>query len=510
MTLRARLLSLTLSMVAIVAVTLIALDLNSLAGTSLDVAIGSSEMAARQIQSVVRRKVTNTTPLSSMTLSQTKALWMRAVAADRDLAALLEGTMAQSSSIVEINIAGEDSIVLAASNPRRRGPPMTSRQDLHDLRDASPLGRITAIWKGRDDYETRLPLGIGDQAAPLFTIQILVAPALLRDAMLAPLRNMAAASGIALLLAFFLAYWSARVALRPLARISHLIDDIAGGRIPDSNARKADEARELVIIESKLNLLGERFRGATKDLEGALARLDAGTRRHIEDQLALARRLTAINSLTSRVAHEIKNPLNSIALRLEVLRGRVSEEAPDTDPEFAILSEEVVRLDRVVRTFLDFNRPVELRLAEIDLRELMRETLQFLVPEAAQRGIDIVFEGSEEPLAVRADSDLLRQALLNISVNAIEAMEKGGKLRLGLERHGDTCVLHIADTGTGIPREQLDKIFQLYFTTKPKGSGIGLAMTFRAVQLHGGTIEVESVQGKGTTFFVKLPLAGVS
>src|SRR5207302_1297664 len=197
-----------------------------------------------------------------------------------DLASLLEGTMAQSSSIVEINIAGEDSIVLAASNPRRRHTPMVSRQDLHELRDDTPLGRIAAIWNGREDYETRLTLGITGQTAPLFTIQILVAPALLRAAILPALRNMAAASGLALLLAFFLAYWSARIALRPLARIGHLIDDIAGGRVPE--ARRADEARELAVIESKLSLLGEKFRGATKDLEGALERLDAGTRRHIE------------------------------------------------------------------------------------------------------------------------------------------------------------------------------------------------------------------------------------
>ncbi|MDQ1474119.1 MAG: hypothetical protein QOJ99_5599 [Bryobacterales bacterium] len=509
MTLRARLLSLTLSMVAIVALTLIALNLNSLAGTSLDVAIGSSEMAARQIHSVVVRKLASTTP-GSLTLAETKALWTRAVAEDGDLAALLEGTMAQSSSIVEINIAGEDSIVLAASNPQRRKTPMVSRQDLHELRDDTPLGRITAIWKGREDYETRLPLGISGQKAPLFTIQVLVAPVLLRAAMLPALWNMAAASSVALALAFVLAYWSARIALRPLARISHLIDDIAGGRVPDVTAGKADEARELAVIESKLSLLGERFRGATKDLEGALARLDAGTRRHIEDQLLMARRLTAINSLTSRVAHEIKNPLNSISLRLEVLRSRVSEEEPDTASEFAILSEEVLRLDRVVRTFLDFNRPVELRLAETDLRELTREMLNFLEPEAAQRGIRILFDDMAGPVAVRADSDLLRQALLNISVNAIEAMGTGGELRMLLERAGDSCVIRIGDTGPGIPREQLDKIFQLYFTTKPKGSGIGLAMTFRAVQLHGGTIEVDSMVGRGTTFLVTLPLAGVS
>lgn len=510
MTLQARLLLLTLSMVVLVSLALLAVNLNSLASTSLDVASSSSEMAARRIYSVVQRRLLNTTPAGSMTLAETKALWNRSVAEDKELSELLLSAMAQSSAILEINIAGEDGIILAASNPLRRKTLMISQQDLGELRHASLPSRIAAIWRGRDDYETRLPMGIKGQSAPLFTIQILVAPVLLRTAMLPGLRDMAAVSGIALALSFVVAYWWTRITLRPLARISHLIDDIAGGKVPDLTAGRFDEARELAVIESKLSLLGERFRGTTKDLEGALAKLDAGTRRHIEDQLAVARRLTAINSLTSRVAHEIKNPLNSIALRLEVLRSRVSEEVPDTDPEFAILSEEVLRLDRVVRTFLDFNRPVELKMADIDLRELTRELLDFLRPEAAQRGIEVIAEGTTGPVMVRADSDLIRQALLNMAMNAIEAMGSGGELRVELEKAGENCSIQIGDTGPGIPREQLDKVFQLYFTTKPRGSGIGLAMTFRAIQLHGGTIEVSSVLGKGTTFLLTLPLAGVS
>ena len=123
----------------------------------------------------------------------------------------------------------------------------------------------------------------------------------------------------------------------------------------------------MAAIESKLSLLGERFRDAREDashlrtnLEGVLEKLDAKTRRHFEGQIALARRLTAINSLTGRVAHEIKNPLNSIALRLEMLRSQAAGEGSETESEIAILSEEVTRLDRVVRTFLDFNRPVEM------------------------------------------------------------------------------------------------------------------------------------------------------
>ncbi|MES1261083.1 MAG: ATP-binding protein, partial [Acidobacteriota bacterium] len=407
-------------------------------------------------------------------------------------------------------------VILATSNPSRRGTPMLARQDLHELRGASPLGRVAAIMEAREDYETRVALAINGQKTPVFTIQVLVLPALLRAATVPALQQMAAISVFAMALAFAVAFWSAQVALRPLARISHLIDDIAGGKIPAIPKGGSDEARELALIESKLNLLGERFRDAKEDasqlrlnLEGALEKLDAGTRRHIEGQLAVARRLTAINSLTSQVAHEIKNPLNSISLRLELLRSRVSDEAPDTDAEFAILSEEVTRLDRVVRTFLDFNRPVELKLEQLDVVEAARDALLFLEPEAADLGIKVIFSAPEDPALVQADPGLLRQALVNIAVNAIEAMKNGGELRLVLRKTPETCIIRIEDTGPGIPKEQLARVFQLYFTTKPRGTGIGLAMAFRAIQLHGGTIEVESERGRGTTFLVILPLAGV-
>jgi signal transduction histidine kinase len=513
MTLRVRLLSLMLSMVAIVALALIALNLDSLTLTSLDVAIQSSVYAGQQVNSFIRRRLSESTPTGS-TLEEAKRIWKKVVGEDADLAALLEQTMAQSRSIVEINVASEDAAIVTSSNPKQVGKRMSSKQELRGLRETNPFARIKAILSSYDDYETRVLVGIEGQKTPVFTIQILVAPVLLRDAVKQDLQFLALASSIAMVLAFLLAYWSARTALRPLAHISHLIDDIASGKASPSVEGKADVSRELVMIESKLSLLGERYRDARQDanqlrtnLEGALQKLDAGTRRHLENQLALARRLTAINSLTGRVAHEIKNPLNSISLRLEMLRAQVTEELPGVEAEFAILSEEVTRLDRVVRTFLDFNRPVEVVLEDVDVASSSAEILNLLEPEAVQKGIEISLERPEEEVVVKADPDLLRQALLNIAVNAIEAMSSGGQLRIEVEKSRESCTIRIQDTGPGIPPQQRDKIFQLYYTTKPRGTGIGLAMTYRAVQLHGGTIEVEGETGKGTIFCVTLPLA---
>jgi signal transduction histidine kinase len=449
------------------------------------------------------------------TLEATKRIWSRIVAEDGDLSALLEQTMAQSRSIVEIDVAGEDGMILASSSPVRRGTAMMAKQDLRRLSEAGPVGRITAILSAHDDYETRVPLGVAGGKAPVFTIQILVSPVLLRAATLPELRNAGIASGVALALAFFLAYWSASLALRPLARISHLIDGIVSGKAPAPSTEPRED-RELAAIESKLSLLGERFRDAREDnsqlrtdLEGALEKLDAGTRRHIEGQIALARRLTAINSLTGRVAHEIKNPLNSIALRLEILRSQVAAGESGTEPEIAILSEEVTRLDRVVRTFLDFNRPVEMALRDVDLAEVVAEIAHLLEPEAERSGIRIRYARPPSAVVVNGDAGLLRQAVMNVALNAIEAMPGGGSLSFEMARSAETCTLSIADTGCGIAPESREKIFQLYYTTKDHGSGIGLAMTFRAVQLHGGTIEIESEAGHGAIFRLTLPLSGM-
>ncbi len=449
--------------------------------------------------------------------AETKRLWDREIAHDADLSALLEQAMAGSRSIVEIGISGEDGIILVSSNPREAGVPMISRQNLRALRDASPLSRMTALLTSHDDYETRVPLGIVGQRTPVLIIQILTSPVLLRAAILPEIRGAAVASGVAMALAFAFAYWLASLVLRPLTGLGHLIDDIATGKAPDAAINRTDGARELAIIHSKLSILGERYRGAREDasqlrtnLDSVLEKLDAGTRKHFEDQIALARRLTAINSLTGRVAHEIKNPLNSIALRLDLLRSRIAGESPDAEPEFAILSEEVTRLDRVVRTFLDFNRPVELHHEDVNITELAAEILQLLEPEAAQNKVTVSLVHPPGAVLVKADPGLLRQALLNVAVNAIEAMEDGGSLAIGIERCGDACAIRIADTGPGIPLSQRDKVFQLYFTTKPRGTGIGLAMTFRAMQLHGGTIEIEDGSGKGTAFRVTLPLTGAN
>ena len=240
---------------------------------------------------------------------------------------------------------------------------------------------------------------------------------------------------------------------------------------------------------------------------GALLTLrDVESVLRIEDEIELSRRLAAIGRLTSGVAHEVKNPINAIVVHLEVLRQKLNAIDPDTRRHMDVIGSEIKRLDRVVQTLVDFTRPVELRLVETDLRRTVDEVVTLASPEAAKQNVRIEREATPDALFVRIDADLVKQAILNIVINGVQAMPGGGRLQLATFRDDETAVVRVRDEGPGIPAEIRDKIYNLYFTTKKGGSGIGLAMTYRVVQLHHGSVEFESDEGQGTTFILRFPM----
>jgi signal transduction histidine kinase len=268
---------------------------------------------------------------------------------------------------------------------------------------------------------------------------------------------------------------------------------VNGEEIETENGRRLQVA--LDFIEER----GERI--------GALLTLrDAESVHRIEDEIELSRRLAAIGRLTSGVAHEVKNPINAIVVHLEVMRQKLKEIDPDTRRHIDVIGSEIQRLDRVVQTLVDFTRPVELRLVETDLHKLVDDVVILASPAAEQNQVHLERQGGPEPLPTRIDVDLVKQAVLNIVINGVQAMPEGGTMRLDLRREADNAVLSIRDQGHGIPEEVRDKVFNLYFTTKKGGSGIGLAMAYRVVQLHHGSLEFDSVAGEGTTFYLRFPL----
>jgi hypothetical protein len=256
------------------------------------------------------------------------------------------------------------------------------------------------------------------------------------------------------------------------------------------------------LIES---LPGMPFAGS-----GLLVRLrDPEAQHKLGTQLQTAGRMAALSRVSSGVAHEVKNPLNAILLHVEVARAKLAAGDTAITPQMEIISREILRLDRVVKTFLDFTRPVELKLSTVSVHSLLAENVELARPQAELSNIHVKLQEDAEDLQVRVDHDLIQQAFLNVLVNAIEVMPGGGELLFESLANEETAEIRISDTGPGIPPEFQDKIFRLYFTTKKEGSGIGLAMTFRIVQLHDGTIDFTSEPEKGTTFFIRLPIAAV-
>ncbi|HEY1264435.1 MAG TPA: ATP-binding protein [Terriglobales bacterium] len=243
---------------------------------------------------------------------------------------------------------------------------------------------------------------------------------------------------------------------------------------------------------------------------GALLTIrDTESVRQIEDEIETSRRLSASGRLTRGVAHEVKNPINAIVLHLQLLQSKLQKIDPDTRRHMEIIDSEIHRLDRVVQILVEFTRPRELHLEKADLRGLLEDVALLAAPDAEQRGVTIIRELPEEALPVKVDEDFMKQAILNVVLNGIQAMPEGGVLNIGARREEGAVITEIRDQGTGIPQELQDKIFELYFTTKKDkgGTGIGLAQTYQILQWHYGSVDFESADGLGTSFRLHLPLA---
>ena len=257
----------------------------------------------------------------------------------------------------------------------------------------------------------------------------------------------------------------------------------------------------------------------------------------VQSTIRYSRKLAALGRLSAGVAHEVKNPLNAMMIHLELLRqqfasgGRgeamaepklqarmgdargvmvangVAVDSAQALQHVDVIASEIRRLDQAVQGFLKFTRPEDLTLQPVNLAALFREVIPIVQPEAERGRVAFSVDADTAP-DVNGDPAMLRQAFLNLSQNACHAMPGGGTLRIRAEpARGRRVSITFTDTGVGIPPEHLQRIFDLYFTTKEKGSGIGLSMVYRTVQMHDGEIEVQSTPGAGTTFRLLLPQA---
>jgi signal transduction histidine kinase len=528
----------------------------------------------------------------------------------------------RTNTIIEIAVTDpKNHEILADSNPDRVGDTAEQYPDFRKLVIEDPWYEKWSVLRGSDQhyYQLEYPLGAPPDRT-LVSVLVIIAPALIKSEINPIMSQNAKVAGLFLVGAICITFLFSAVAIRPLGRLRRQLDLIARGEYEPEGIGTAKPATdELSVITSKVNMLGQRLRGAqyeVSDLRGNIDRLlqdledavfifnrerrlvfasgsvekflsterselpeqtiedvfppsttvglliaqttqtgrpirkrrvplgaqgeipsnpmvvqlsvdlletlpggnhtgsgilvrlrDPEAQRKLGHELQTADRLAAINRVSGGVAHEVKNPLNAILLHVEVAKAKLLRGDTDVAPQMEIISREILRLDRVVKTFLDFNRPVELNLVNVPLHDLVGEIVELARPQAEAAKIRVRVEQQAEGVEVRVDRDLLKQAVLNVAVNAMQAMPGGGELGFESFATEDTAGIRISDTGAGIPEELREKIFRLYFTTRAEGSGIGLAMTFRIVQLHDGTIDFTSEPGKGTTFFIRLPIA---
>jgi len=613
MSLRARLRTFIILLVAVVVGVLSVINVRDAIETRLSEAFYIADSNAQVVESflipLVNEEAARRIPQPE-TLDEMTRVWVQIVELDADLALFLQRMTGGARYIVELVVTGEDDRILAASLPSRQGQKLELPPELNEFTARTVCEQMNEIISPNRDYRVTRELGLQGEEDPILRVHVIVSTVLLRDEVLPQIINLALISSIALLISVVVAVFASKWAFKPLARIGDVVDRIARGEATREEARGV--SKEEAAVESKLSLLGKQFHGAQADVAELRSNLDqlmdrmeevvllfgrddrlalagrgaermlgwgrwevmgkqlhevfpettelgaiiqgavhvrrevrdhrlvlerpdntrvevlltvevvedfpsreragalitmreAAPRRQIESQLDISTRLAAISRLTSGAAHEIKNPLNSIALHLEVLKGKLEGSDSPAEAELTVISREITRLDRVVKSFLDFTRPVELTMAAIDLLEIASEVGSLVRTEAIGQPVKVVVDEGVEAAPMQGDRDLLVQAVLNVVVNGVEAMTNGGTLTISVEESGETWMLKIQDEGAGIPEELQEKIYNLYFSTKGKGNGIGLAMTFRVVQLHSGTIDFTSKQNGGTTFRLCFP-----
>ena len=396
-----------------------------------------------------------------------------------------------SQDVIDAVIVDPSGTVIASSDPQQLGKVMSPRTPLNNLIASGGLAQLQAVYNTEQSVEWSQPIALGDQ--PFGEIRIGLSTILVRDGLNQSLAPAAVAASIALLVAVLSAMLLAQVVLRPMHVIRSSLSRLGRGDLGATlDLRNDAEFRELGDVFDQVSA---QLRAASPEgLKPA--------------QLAeLSRRIAMVGRLTAGVAHEMKNPLNAMTIHLELLKQKLASGRSAAE-HVEIIEHEIRRLDERIQGFLKFVRPEEVSFGPVALAPLVQSVVLGVQPEAQRAGVTIDRACTDPTLHVEGDAAQLRDVFLNLAQNAIQAMPRGGRLTIACSAVSNRRVsVRVEDTGVGIAPENLTKVFELYYTTKERGTGVGLSMVYRTIQIHNGDIDVESTVGVGTTFIVTLPSA---
>jgi len=298
-----------------------------------------------------------------------------------------------------------------------------------------------------------------------------------------------------LLVSSLITFWLVWRFSRPITDLSDAARRVADG---DLSVRVPNGSRH-----NELGRLTQNFNEMTAEL---------AKKRDLEAQLQQAEKSAVVGRLGSAIAHEIRNPLNYINLTLDHLRSKYAPEDDEKRAKFekltSQLKDEVARINSQISDFLNYSRPATANLRSVDARQIVEDSLRIVEAQAAENDIKISVVEHENVPQIMGDPEFLRSVFNNLFINAVQSMgSSGGQLSVKISPDHEFVRLEITDTGAGIPAENISKIFEPYFSTKDTGTGLGLAIVHKIIDIHNGTIEVDSTVGEGTRFTVKLPKA---
>ncbi|HLO26275.1 MAG TPA: ATP-binding protein [Geobacteraceae bacterium] len=396
---------------------------------------------------------------------------------------------ASKKGITEIDIISNEGEIINSSNPEKVG----KRRELKKLEKGLKASRNGKGAEGSSmrPYDLLVPVIVGDEQLGYVQVHLLLDN--IRAIQHSNFLRRIAVTCVIFMVGIFLTIFLARRYTNPIHRLVAGVKKVSTGDL--SVNFPVDSRDEIGELAASFNEMVGQLR----------------ERENLEKRLYEAEHLSKVGQLASGIAHEIRNPLNYISLAIDHLKSELIAECGNRRPELETLTdkikEEVRRVNYMVINFMNYGRPLKLRRSPVSYPDLIAKALPLLQDKLTEQRIEVTMALAPDLPPMLADRELLRNCLFNFITNAAQAMPNGGRITLGAAYDAGTesFRLTFADQGEGIAPEDVQKIFQPYFTTKEAGIGLGLAITERIIREHGGEIQVESEPGRGTTFTVTLP-----
>ncbi len=390
-----------------------------------------------------------------------------------------------AKGVKEISIIGNTDEIIASSNPMKVGEWVSPRKKERIIK--AELGE--PVSKEGKVYNVIVPVVAGNEHYGYIHLKINAEDfsEILRSNAIKRIIATSLVFGLGILIAVFLSW----MYTKPIHNLVNAARGVAGGDLTlNLSVDRKDEIGELT---QSFNFMVQKLR----------------EERALEEKLREAEHLSGIAQLAKGIAHEIRNPLNFISLSIDHLREKYKplEGGDKENFESLIMSikHEIQRLNKLVGDFLDYGKPLRLSLQEVDMNVIIKDVIDLVRAKAAKDGIKIHYQGSE-PLKLLIDPELIKTCIFNVILNSFQAMPAGGDFTVSTKASDSRVSIVIEDTGLGVSKESLPKLFDPFFSTKSTGLGLGLAMTQRVVEEHGGKVDFQSIEGKGSTVTISLPI----